>query len=177
MTASRIVYVIGAAAPPIFDWPTLFQLLHERGWKPHPVLSSIAASWCDLDEISAAAGVDVRVNLRQPTEADSWPKAAAVVAAPLTFNTINKWASGHNDTLALGLLNELMGEGVPIVAAPCAKAVLRSHPAYGASITLLTDCGVSFLDQDVTVVRNNTGQAHLDWLQVVNELDDIASVI
>ncbi|MQA08420.1 MAG: hypothetical protein GEU98_07665 [Pseudonocardiaceae bacterium] len=63
------------------------------------------------------------------------PNADAVLAAPLTFNTLNKWAGGHNDTLALGLLNELMGEGVPIVAAPCAKMVLRGHPAYRPAST------------------------------------------
>ncbi|MQA17334.1 MAG: flavoprotein, partial [Pseudonocardiaceae bacterium] len=136
---------MGTAAPPIFDWPTLFRLLQERGWKPHPVLSPIAASWCDLDELSRAAGVDVRVELRRPTEPDPWPKADAVLAVPLTFNTINKWAGGHNDTLALGLLNELLGEGLPIVAAPCAKAVLRAHPAYAPSCKRLAECGVTFL--------------------------------
>lgn len=170
MTTSRIVYVIGTAAPPIFDWPTLFDLLHERDWKPHPVLSPIAASWCDLDELSKAAGVDVRVELRRPTESDPWPKADAVLAAPLTFNTINKWAGGHNDTLALGLLNELLGEGLPIVAAPCVKAVLRRHPAYAASCKRLTKCGVTFLDQDDTVVCDVAGNANLDWNKVVMSL-------
>jgi hypothetical protein len=30
-----------------------------------------------------------------------------VLVAPVTFNTVNQWAAGINDTLALGLLNEL----------------------------------------------------------------------
>lgn len=170
MSTSRIVYVIGTAAPPIFDWPTLFDLLRERNWKPHPVLSPIAATWCDLGELSKAAGVDVRVELRRPTESDPWPKADAVLAAPLTFNTINKWAGGHNDTLALGLLNELLGEGLPIVAAPCAKAVLRSHPAYAASCQRLVNGGVTLLEQDETLVRNEDGTANLDWIRVVDAL-------
>lgn len=173
MTTSRIVYVIGTAAPPIFDWPTLFGLLHERDWKPHPVLSPIAASWCDLDELSKAAGVDVRVELRRPAEPDPWPKADAVLAAPLTFNTINKWAGGHNDTLALGLLNELLGEELPIVVAPCAKAVLRTHPAYAASCKRLAECGVTLLDQHDTIVRDAAGSANLDWFKVVSALEPI----
>ena len=32
---------------------------------------------------------------------------------PLTFNTVNKWANGITDTLALGLLNEALGAGRP----------------------------------------------------------------
>lgn len=175
MTTSRIVYVIGTAAPPIFDWPTLLGLLHERGWKPYPVLSPIAASWCDLDALSTAAGVNVRVELRRPTEPDPWPKTDAVLAAPLTFNTINKWAGGHNDTLALGLLNELLGEGLPIVAAPCAKAVLRSHPAYAASCKRLTECGVTFLDQYDTLIRDAAGNANLDWSKIVDVLHGVVS--
>ena len=127
------------------------------------MLSPVAANWCDLDKLSASAGVNVRVELRRPTESDPWPRADAVLAAPLTFNTINKWAGGHNDTLALGVLNELLGEGLPIVAAPCAKAVLRSHPAYAASCRRLIECGVTFLDQDDTVVRDADGKANLDW--------------
>lgn len=171
MSTSRIVYVIGTAAPPIFDWPTLFDLLRERHWKPHPVLSPIAATWCDLDELSKTAGLDVRVELRRPTESDAWPKADAVLAAPLTFNTINKWAAGQNDTLALGLLNELLGEGLRIVAAPCAKAVLRSHPAYAASCRRLAECGVTLLDQDDALVRDATGNANFDWVRVVDALE------
>ncbi|MBA0124675.1 flavoprotein [Haloechinothrix sp. YIM 98757] len=162
---------MGTAAPPVFDWPTLFRLLRERGWKPHPVLSPIAATWCDLDELSTAAGVDVRVELRSPTDSDPWPKADAVLAAPLTFNTINKWAGGHNDTLVLGVLNELMGEGVPIVAAPCAKAALQSHPAYPSNIQVLAGSGVTILEQHDTVFRDEFDRANFDWLRIVEALD------
>jgi phosphopantothenoylcysteine decarboxylase len=90
----------------------------------------------------------VRVSPRLPHEQDPLPDADAVVAAPLTFNTINKWAAGISDTLALGLLNELMGSGLPIYMAPCVKSVLRNHPAYPVSIALLRKSGVTVLDQD-----------------------------
>lgn len=168
--SAKIVYVIGTAAPPIFDWPALFEMLRQHGWQPHPVLSPIAASWCELDPINTAAGIDARVDLRLPTESDPWPNADAVLAAPLTFNTVNKWAGGTNDTLVLGLLNELMGARVPIVAAPCAKTILQSHPAYTASLKLLSDCGVNFLDQTTTIVRDPDGRANFDWPVLVNAL-------
>jgi hypothetical protein len=34
------------------------------------------------------------------------PPADAIAVAPATYNTINKWAAGISDTLALGILCE-----------------------------------------------------------------------
>jgi hypothetical protein len=91
------------------------------------------------------------------SRAGSVPEADAVLAAPLTFNTINKWAAGISDTLALGLLNEQLVEGLPIVAAPCVKAAMRTHPAYPASIERLSGAGAQFLDQDELVAKGADG--------------------
>ena len=41
-----------------------------------------------------------------------------MIVAPATFNTINKWAAGISDTLALGLLTEAIGKKIPVVALP-----------------------------------------------------------
>ena len=91
--------------------------------------------------------------------------------APITFNSINKWAAGTSDTVALGVLNEMLGTGVPIVAAPCVKAVLRTHPAYEESVARLTSSGVSMLDPDVVTVRAEDGLATFDWPQILSALD------
>jgi hypothetical protein len=48
-----------------------------------------------------------------------------VLAAPLTFNTINKWASGINDTVGLGPLNEVLSSETTIVAVPCVKPAFK----------------------------------------------------
>jgi phosphopantothenoylcysteine synthetase/decarboxylase len=88
----------------------------------------------------------VRSRPRRLDEVDSTPPADAVFLAPATFNTLNKWAGGINDSLALGLLNELMGFDVPIVVAPDCKAPLASHPTYQANLEVLRDAGVSILD-------------------------------
>src|SRR5215510_8583012 len=53
---------------------------------------------------------------------------------PATFNTVNQWAAGINDTLPMGLLNELLGLDVPIVVAMYCKAALAAHPAYRPNI-------------------------------------------
>jgi phosphopantothenoylcysteine synthetase/decarboxylase len=46
------------------------------------------------------------------------PPADAVLACPLTFNSVNKFAHGHADNFAVGLLCEMAGYGVPVVVVP-----------------------------------------------------------
>jgi phosphopantothenoylcysteine synthetase/decarboxylase len=64
--------------------------------------------------------------------------------APATFNTINKWAAGISDTLALGTLCEAYGMGVPISVLPCVSEALTAHPAYRDSLKRLRGMGVRF---------------------------------
>jgi phosphopantothenoylcysteine synthetase/decarboxylase len=80
-----------------------------------------------------------------PDEPDELPPADAVVVAPATFNTVNKWAAGIWDTLATGLLCELTGLGVPIVAVPLVKEALARHVAFGRSREVLNEMGVRVL--------------------------------
>ena len=56
------------------------------------------------------------------------PSADAMIVVPATFSTINKWAAGISDTLALGLINEAIGMSIPIVAVPHVNAPLARHP-------------------------------------------------
>lgn len=94
-----------------------------------------------------------------------------VIAAPLTFNSLNKWAAGVSDTLALGLLNEAIGLRLPIVAAPVIKEALRQHPAYKISMSTLRGCGVEVLEPDVITIRLPEGTVTLDWTILINELN------
>jgi len=50
--------------------------------------------------------------------------------------------AGISDTLALGLLNEAVGLGLPIVAAPWPNIALACHPAFQASVARLREWGV-----------------------------------
>ena len=80
-----------------------------------------------------------------PGTAKGLPPAGAVLACPLTFNSVNKFAHGHADNFAIGLLCELLGYGVPITVVPHCKPQLASHPAFGASIATLRSAGVNVL--------------------------------
>ena len=64
---------------------------------------------------------------------------------PATFNTINKWAQGISDTLALGLLNEAVGLRLPMVAVPWPNAALAAHPVFVRSVATLREWGVALI--------------------------------
>lgn len=82
---------------------------------------------------------------KQPDAADVLPPPDAIVVAPATFNTINKWAAGISDTLVLGLLCEAMGMELPVVVLPYLNAAQGKHPALADSIQRLRGCGVQVL--------------------------------
>jgi hypothetical protein len=86
-----------------------------------------------------------------PHETDELPPANAVLVAPATFNTVNQWAAGINDTLSLGLLNELLGLKVPIVVAMYCKPALTAHPAYCPNIRRLQNAGVTILEGERSI--------------------------
>jgi len=80
-----------------------------------------------------------------PGEPDLLSPPDAIIVAPATFNTINKWASGISDTLALGLLCEAIGMELPVVVLPYLNAAQGKHPALAGSIRRLRSCGVQVL--------------------------------
>lgn len=158
----RVAYVIACSAPPVLDLAGLLKLLTGRGWASYVILTPTAATWVDVDALADASGHPVRVEPRTPADPDPLPPADAVIAAPLTFNSLNKWAAGISDTLALGLLNEALGLGLPIIAAPCIKEALRRHPAYPWSVDRLRSAGVTMLDPNQVVHSTGAGPM-LNW--------------
>lgn len=164
--AHRVAYVIACSAPPVLDLARLLELLKVRGWASYVILTPTAATWVDIDALVDASGHPVRVEPRTPADPDPLPPADAVIAAPLTFNSLNKWATGISDTLALGLLNEALGFDLPIIAAPCIKEALRQHPAYATSVDRLRSAGVTLLAPD-RVVNLSAAGPQLNWRLVV----------
>jgi hypothetical protein len=54
----------------------------------------------------------------------------AILVAPATYNTINKWALGISDTYALGVLAETTGIGVPTIVLPFVNSALARRAAF-----------------------------------------------
>lgn len=137
MAPPPCLYLVASAAPPVLGIMEVVELLQQDGWVVCLLATPTAALWVDVGAIATATGCLVRSEDRAPHEDDRLPRADAVLAAPLTFNTINKWAAGMSDNLALGVLNEVLGAEVPILAVPCVKPGLRAHPAYLPSLARL----------------------------------------
>ncbi len=104
--------------------------------------------WITINAVSSAIG-------RRPD---------AVVAVPATFNTVNKWAAGIGDTLALGVLNEALGLGLPVIVVPYTSASLAAHPAFARSLAFLRDCGVTV---------ESTVNGPLDWAALAETIGHI----
>jgi flavoprotein len=94
------------------------------------------------------------------------------VVAPATFNTVNKWAAGITDTFATGLLCELMGVGVPILAVPLVKDALALHVAFGRSLDLLRGMGVHVLFDPDALPQERMPS----WQKVLDELHCVTGV-
>ncbi len=142
----NVLYLIVCGAPPAADTVQLVKEKQAEGWDVCVILTPHGAQWVDVAELEQVTGHEVRSEFRHPTEAQFLPLGDAVLVSPATFNTINKWASGINDTLALGLLNEAVGRGVSVEVQELVNDALSSHPAYKTSRRLLSDTPtVSFL--------------------------------
>jgi hypothetical protein len=114
----------------------------------------LASRAADLAVAAAKAGWDVALTLTGAAE--QWAGSQdlppiergcdALVVCPLTFNTANKWAVGIADTSWLGVLNESLAAGLPIVAVPMVNETLWRHPAWDSTLTRLSDAGATLLD-------------------------------
>ena len=150
------------------------------GWEVCVIATPSALKFMDLARLAEITGHVVRYDYKQPDEPDVLPPADAMVVAPATFNTINKWAAGISDTLALGLLNEALGLGLPVVAVPFPNIALAQHPAFRRSMTELEASGVRLLfDPSVYPLPTpNLGPASRDlfpWRALRDELAKLAA--
>ena len=140
-----VLYVVVCAAPAAADIETLVTLAQGMGWRVCVITTPMGRRFVDVDRLVAVTGERVRTDYRLPDEPNELPTADAVVVAPTTFNTVNKWAAGIADSFAVGLLCELMGFGVPILAVPLLKDALARHVAFGVSVETLRSMGVRVL--------------------------------
>ncbi|MEU6576723.1 flavoprotein [Streptomyces sp. NPDC046805] len=139
------LYVVVCAAGIAVGVSKLITAAQERDWEVGVIATPVAMSgFFDTGAVEAQTGRPVRSAWRTPADPRPFPPPDAVVVAPATFNTLNKWAAGIADTLALGTLCEAFGLGVPIAVLPCVADALAAHPAYGASMVRLRGMGVRF---------------------------------
>jgi phosphopantothenoylcysteine synthetase/decarboxylase len=140
-----VLYVIACAAPPAADVGRLVSLAQMRGWDVCVLTTPSGRRFTDPAALERQTGHPVRSEYKNPGEPDVLPDPDAVIVAPATVNTINKWAAGICDTLALGILVEAIGKRLPIVALPSTNQAHAAHPAFTENLGKLRSWGVSVL--------------------------------
>lgn len=140
-----VLYVIACGGPPARQLPDFVRFAQASGWDACVIATPDAVRFLDAAHLAELTGHPVRVNYKHPDEPDVLPPADAFVIAPATFNTVNKIAAGISDTLALGLVNEGIGLGLPVIAIPWPNVHLARHPAFTRSVTALREWGVTVI--------------------------------
>lgn len=157
-----LLYAVVCGSPAARHIGRLVALAHDAGWQVAVVATPSGRAFIDEPAVAAQTGYPVRSEYHQAGDPLRSRAADAIVVAPATVNTVNKWAQGIADTLALGLLVEGYGLGVPIVAVPFTNSAMAAHPAFRANLRRLRSWGVRVLfgDDVVAMPPPGTGAAH-----------------
>jgi hypothetical protein len=172
-----VLYVIACAAPPAAAVGELVGQAQQRGWDVCVLTTPSARRFTDVAALERLTGHPVRSEYKNPGEPDVLPPADAVIVAPATVNTINKWAAGICDTLALGILVEAFGKRLPVVALPSTNRAHAAHPVFRENlgklrswvVTILFGPGVPALPEP------DAGEAGLDQFPWSATLDALAT--
>ncbi|MFC5823113.1 flavoprotein [Nonomuraea insulae] len=147
-SAGKELYLVVCAAEAAVDAGRLVTLAQEEGWIVQVVATPSALDFIDAAALEKQTGRPVRSQYRKPSEPKP-PRADAIIVAPATYNTINKFAHGIADTYALGILAEAPGLGIPVVVLPFVNRALAGRTPYRRSVADLRADGVRFvLDPD-----------------------------
>ncbi len=153
-----VLYIIACGAPPASQLPWFVREAQGQGWDVCVVATPDGMKFLDEGNLAGLTGHPVRTRYKRPDEPDILPSADAVIVVPATFNTINKWAQGISDTLALGLLNEALGLHLPMAAVPWPNTALAAHPAFLRSIAILREWGVQLILDLARLPQPSTAQ-------------------
>lgn len=163
-----VLYIIACGASSATLVPNL--VTQAQAWKVRVITTPQGKKFIGIPLLEQLTGYPVRSEYKRPEEPDVLPRADAIIVFPATFNTINKWALGISDTLALGILCEYTGLKMPIVTVPCFRigGGLDGHPAFFRSLQMLRDYGVHVLyEPDIYPPKNQVPAEVI--LEVLNE--------
>lgn len=165
---NRTLYLIACAAPPARRIDVAIRAAQAADWDVCLILTPSAYRWAtedahgEIDRLHELTGHPIRHQYKLPSQEDVLPAPDAMLVAPLTTNTLNKWAAGISDTLALGLITEGIGLGLPIVALPHWNDAQGLHPAVPRNIETLRTAGVTVLLGEGAFVPHKPRQGNLD---------------
>lgn len=143
--SQRVLYLMICGAAPADRIHVMVKLAQAAGWSVHCLATPAAVDYfLNLDALAELTGHPVRTD-HQRAGQPGLPNADAVIVAPATYNTINKWAAGIADTYVLTQLAELTGLGVPIAVLPFINTALAANRVFQRSVDELRQSGVTVL--------------------------------
>jgi hypothetical protein len=173
-----VLYIVACGGRPAGDLATYVGQMQADGWDTCVIATPSALKFMDADRLAEISGHVVRYAYKQPDEQDVLPPPDALIVAPATFNTINKWTAGISDTLALGMLNEAVGLRLPIIAVAFPDIGLARHPAFRRSVETLRSWGIRLIfdPERYPLPIPNMGPAAAElfpWGALMSELEKV----
>ncbi|MCX5050188.1 MULTISPECIES: flavoprotein [unclassified Streptomyces] len=164
------LYVVVCAAGVADSVGKLIRAAQEANWDVGVVATPQGMGFIDTDAVEAQTGYPIRSAWRSPGDPRPLPPADAIAVAPATFNTVNKWAAGISDTLALGILCEAYGMGIPTAVLPYLNSAQAAHPAYRRSLDWLREMGVLIGSYEPHRPKAGGGADRFRWEEAVELL-------
>lgn len=132
----RYLFLVVCAASPARHIDALIVQLQASGWNVRVFATSEGSSWLNPTQIVQLTGHRLFVNVSDLSDAPVL-RPSAVLIAPITFHTVNQVAAGANNSLALNVIHEAIGSGLPVVAAPHVNAALKANPLHHKGLETL----------------------------------------
>ena len=172
-----VLYILVCGSPMARDVGILVDLAQCDGWEVCVITTPDGRRFVDVAALQAQTGHPVRTHYKNPGDPDMLPAADAMIVAPATVNTVNKWSAGITDTLVLGLLVEGYGYGVPTAVVPYTNNVMARHPTLHESLARLRNWGVHVLYGDEACRLGGPGQtdrfrAQFPWRRALQAVSD-----
>ncbi|MGW6414478.1 flavoprotein [Streptomyces sp. NPDC055055] len=171
MSKEPFLYVVVCAAGIAVDAHLLITAAQNQGWTVGVIATPQSLGFLDTEAIETQTGHPIRSAWRNPGDPRPLPPPDAIAVAPATFNTLNKWAAGIADTLALGILCEAYGLGIPTAALPCVNPAMAAHPAYVRSLDQLRAMGVRIGAHPPHPPKSDGGARPFPWQEALDLLD------
>src|SRR5215216_6160421 len=141
----EVVYLLLSGTTTAARCPELLRGLLELGFStviaiPTPNASRVLAPR-DLADVEGARVVESYFDLAIRPR----PPRGVVLFAPCSFNSLNKFAHGIADNLALSVAAEAIGRRTPVIVGPSLNQPLLDHPQAQASLRTLPGWGVTIV--------------------------------
>ena len=133
--------IVSAAGSAVYTYERAEQEI-KLGRRVNIIPTPNAAKWLDIDALHELTGWPIRPTMRTPLVPTFQPPGCRVLASPVSLNTLTKWAQGHADNLAISLLCEATGLGIPTRAEIHLSTAYARHPAAAEAIKFLLNWGV-----------------------------------